>query len=213
MISVWFMPESPRWLFANNKREQGRAVLVKHHGGGNEASAVVLLQCNEIDDSINLEIESSDKRWWDYRGLFNTRARLYRVFLLMLVSVFSQFIGGSVIRCVVFLDRVSSLTLPSYFMPVMLEDIGITGTNQQLLMNALNTVFSFLGGIVGSFMVDRLGRRNLFLWATFLTGLCYIALNIIAWKASATGHVSTGTGYAFIAMIFLYGIFFSFGCK
>ena len=105
------------------------------------------------------------------------------------------------------------LIIPSYFMPVMLEDIGITGTNQQLLMNALNTVSSFLGGIFGSFMVDRLGRRNLFLWATFLTGLCYVALNIIAWKASATGHVSTGTGYAFIAMIFLYGIFFSFGCK
>jgi MFS family permease len=95
----------------------------------------------------------------------------------------------------------------------MLQDIGITGTNQQLLMNALNTVFSFLGGIVGSFMVDRLGRRSLFLWATFLTGLCYVALNVIAWKASATGHVSSGTGYAFIAMIFLYGIFFSFGCK
>jgi MFS family permease len=98
-------------------------------------------------------------------------------------------------------------------MPVMLEDIGITGTNQQLLMNALDTVFSFLGGIFGSFMVDRLGRRNLFLMATFLTGLCYIALNIIAWKDSATGHVSTSTGYAFIAMVFLYGNFFSFGCE
>lgn len=94
------MPESPRWLFANNRRDRGRAVLVKHHGNGNENSAVVLLECNEIDDSINLEIESSDKRWWDYRGLFNTHARLYRIFLLMLVSVFSQFIGGSVIRCV-----------------------------------------------------------------------------------------------------------------
>ena len=83
-------------------------------------------------------------------------------------------------------------------MPVMLEDIGITKTNQQLLMNALSTVFSFLRGIFGSFMVDRLGRRNLFLWATFLTGLCYITLNIIAWKASATSHAGTGTGYAFL---------------
>ena len=98
-------------------------------------------------------------------------------------------------------------------MPVMLEDIGITSEHKQLLMNALNTIFSLMGGLVGSFMVDRLGRRTLFLWATFLTGLCYIVLNIIAWKASGTGHVSTGTGYAFIAMIFLYGIFFSFGCK
>ena len=99
MVSVWFMPELPRWLFTNNKREPGRAVLVKHHGGENEDSAVVLLECNEIDDSINLEIESSDKLWWDCRGLFNTRPRMYRVFLLMLVSVFSQVIGGSVIRC------------------------------------------------------------------------------------------------------------------
>jgi hypothetical protein len=67
-VSIWFMPESPRWLFANNKREQGLAVLVKHHGGGNEESAVVALECNEIDESINLQIESSDKRWWDYRA-------------------------------------------------------------------------------------------------------------------------------------------------
>ena len=70
------MPESPQWLRANNKREEGRAVLVKYHGGGDEDSAVVLLECNEIDDSINFEIESSDKRWWDYRGLFITRPRL-----------------------------------------------------------------------------------------------------------------------------------------
>lgn len=43
---------------------------------------------------------------------------------------------------------------------------------------------------------------------TFLTGLVYIPINVIA--AKANGHVSTGTGYAFIAMIFLYGIFWSF---
>jgi hypothetical protein len=98
MCFVWFLPESPRWLFANNKRGQGRAVLVRLHGNGNEDSAIVLLECNEIDDSINTEIEGSDKRWWDYRGLFDERSKLYRVFLLMLVSVFSQFIGGSVIR-------------------------------------------------------------------------------------------------------------------
>ena len=97
-----------------------------------------------------------------------------------------------------------------YYMPVMLNDIGITSSGEQLLLNALNTVFSFLGGIFGSFMVDRLGRRNLFLWATFLTGCCYIALTVIASKA-AHGPVTTGPGYAFVAMIFLYGIFFSFG--
>ena len=95
-------------------------------------------------------------------------------------------------------------------MPVILENIGITGTNQQLLLNALNTVFSFLGGIAGSFTVDKFGRRPLFLWGTFLTMLCYIPINVIA--AEANSHVATGPGYAFVAFIFLYGIIFSFCC-
>ena len=99
--------------------------------------------------------------------------------------------------------------LGSYYMPVMLENAGITSSSKQLLLNALNTIFSFLGGIVGSCFVERLGRRPLFLWATFLTGLCYIPINVIASKAD--GHVGTGAGYTFIAFIFLYGITFSFG--
>ena len=191
---VWTIPESPRWQFRHNKREAALNLLIKYHGFGNPQSAIVELELNEIEGTVNYEIESSDKRWWDYRPLFQTRANLYRVWLLTIVTVFSQFIGGSVI---------------SYYMPVILEDVGITGSNEQLLLNALNTVFSFLGGLVGSLCVDKLGRRNLFIWGTLLTGLCYIPINVIA--AQANGNIGTGAGYAFIAFIFLYGITFSFG--
>jgi MFS family permease len=97
-------------------------------------------------------------------------------------------------------------------MPIMLNDIGITSSSTQLLLNALNTVTSFLSGIVGSPFVDRWGRRSLFLWATFLTGLCYIPLNIIASQIS-NGKVSDGGSYAFTVFIFLHGVFFSFGCE
>lgn len=196
MIAILFMPESPRWLWANNKQDTAREIVIKYHGDGKADSAVAELEFREIEEMISQETESSDKRFWDYRGLFDSRGKLYRIWLLMLVSIFSQFIGGSVI---------------SYYMPVMLHNIGLTKPGTELLISALNTVFSFLGGVFGCFMVDRWGRRNLFLWATFLTGLCYIPLNVVAEKAAATGHVSTGAGYAFVAFIYLYGIFFSFG--
>ena len=196
IATVWFLPESPRWLIAHNKQDQAIAFLTKYHGNGNPDAAVVQLELNEINEDLNFEIESSGNRWWDYRPLFSSRPNLHRVFLLLLVSVFSQFIGGSVI---------------SYYMPVILQDVGITGSGQQLLLNALNTVFSLCGGLVGACFVDKIGRRPLFLWATFLTGLCYVPINVIA--ARADGHVGTGPGYAFIAFIFLYGIIFSFGCK
>ena len=100
MAFVWFLPESPRWLAANNKSDAARDILIKHHGNGHTDSAVAALEYNEIQDLLNYEVEMADKRWWDYRPLFNSRASLYRVWLLLLVTVFSQFIGGSVIALV-----------------------------------------------------------------------------------------------------------------
>jgi MFS family permease len=90
----------------------------------------------------------------------------------------------------------------------MLQNAGITSSSQQLLLNALNTVFSFIGGLCGSCFVDRWGRRTLFLWGTFITGIIYIPINVIAsYEAS---RITTSMGYGFIACIFLYGIVFSF---
>ena len=193
MALIWTIPESPRYLWGNHQEDKAKAILTKYHGNGNPDSAVVQLQCKEIQASIDIDAELLGRRWWDYRPLFTTRAARYRIWLVMLVTVFPQFIGGAVI---------------SYYMATILEDVGITGESQQLLLNALNTIFSFLSGIAGSLLVDKIGRRPLFLWGTFLTLLVYIPINAIA--AQANGHVSTSAGYAFIAMIFLYGMIFSF---
>lgn len=194
IICVWFIPESPRWLMSHNKTEQARAVLVKYHGNNNEDSAVVKLELEEMHASIEYQREIEEgQKWWDYRMLVDNKQNLYRMYLVFLVAVFSQFIGGSVI---------------SYFMPVILENVGITSSSQQLLLNGVNIIFGFVSGTAGSFCVEKFGRRRLFLWGTFLTGLVYIPITVIA--AKANGHVATGTGYAFIAMIFLYGIFWSF---
>lgn len=168
-------------------------MIVRYHGNGDPNAAIVAYQCEQIEADIEFEIATGQRRWWDYKILFSTREMLHRLWLLFLVSVVSQFIGGSVI---------------SYFMPVMLENAGITSSHKQLLMNAINVILSMTSGIVGSFFVDRWGRRNLFIWGTFLTGLVYIPINVIALFPAS--RITTSMGYGFIACIFLYGIFFSF---
>lgn len=90
----------------------------------------------------------------------------------------------------------------------MLENAGIKSQSQQLLLNALNNVFGFVSGICGSFTVDRWGRRTLFLYGTFITGLIYIPINVIA-SFDADG-ITTSMGYGFIACIFMYGIVYAF---
>lgn len=190
---VWFLPESPRWLFAKNKADEAKKTLIKYHGNGNPNSALVKLECEEIKSSLEAEAEVGSGKWWDYKILLKTRANRYRMWIIFLVAIFSQFTGGAVI---------------SYYLPSMLETVGITSSSQQLLMNALNNVFSFCGGIVGAFFVDKAGRRPLLLWGVFLTGLIYVPINVLG--GLANGHITQASGYAFIAMMFLYGIVSSF---
>ena len=98
MVSVFFMPESPRWLYANGKSEKAMAMLVEYHGAGDPNSALVMLQANQITAELESESERGVRQWWDYSILFRTRAMRYRTWLLLLTQVFSQFIGGSVIK-------------------------------------------------------------------------------------------------------------------
>ncbi|RYP22215.1 hypothetical protein DL767_009095 [Monosporascus sp. MG133] len=193
LSTVWLVPESPRWLYAKDKGELARQILVKYHGNGNPDSAVVRLEYEEIQQSIGYERESREMKWWDYRVLVNTRPARYSMWIVMLVAVFNQFTGGSVI---------------SYYLPTMIDAVGMHSSRQQLLINALNSVFSFCGGICGAFFVDRAGRRPLLLWGVFLSGIVYIPINVLAAKAGA--QIDTGAGYAFIAMIYSYGIISSF---
>jgi MFS family permease len=54
VLLAWFIPESPRWLYVNHKREKAVAVLTKYHGYGNEDSAWVKLQLEEYEAYLNM---------------------------------------------------------------------------------------------------------------------------------------------------------------
>ena len=54
LLFVWFIPESPRWLYVNNRIERARGVLTKWHGYGNPDSAWVKLQVAEYEEYLNL---------------------------------------------------------------------------------------------------------------------------------------------------------------
>lgn len=92
LLGCLFLPESPRWEYAHGHFEKCKACITKYHGDGNPESLWVKLQMREFEEE--LELNGADKRWWDYRALFNSRASLYRVLLCAVaVSMFSQWTG------------------------------------------------------------------------------------------------------------------------
>jgi hypothetical protein len=60
-----FLPETPRWLIANDRHEEALDTMAKFHGEGSRHSPIVMLEYKEMVEDIS--VNGSDKRWWDYR--------------------------------------------------------------------------------------------------------------------------------------------------
>ena len=74
----------------------------------------------------------------------------------------------------------------------MFESAGITDTNTQLLLNAINPIFSMLGAVYGASLLDKLGRRKMMLWG--LAGSLFFYILLTAFAANANAQPNLGYG-------------------
>ncbi|CAN8102867.1 unnamed protein product [Discula destructiva] len=148
MASVWFLPESPRFLMANGREEEAVAFLVKYHGNGDPSSRLVLLEVEEMKE--NIKQDGFDKVWWDYRPMLFSHNGRWRFTQVIMISVFGQFSGNGL----------------GYFNAAIFSLIGINTTAQQLGFNVLNSVLSAIGAGVGVVYSDKMPRRTVLVWGT-----------------------------------------------
>lgn len=91
--------------------------------------------------------------------------------------------------------------------PEMIETAGITDTDTQLLLNAINPIFAMIGAVYGASLLDRLGRRTMMLWGLGGALISYIFLT--AFSAQTPNHPNLS--YGVIVAIYLFGISFAWG--
>jgi hypothetical protein len=176
--------QSPRWLVSKNKHSAAKKILTKYHGNGAETD-FVNWEYNEI--SLTLEAEkaaSASSGWYE---LVRTPGNRKRCLLIILTAIFSQCSGNGLV---------------SYYLAAVLQTIGITNSSDQALINGGLTIWCWLVSLGCAFLVDRVGRRTLFLSAGI--GML-IAFTI--WTACSAVYAQTGNssaGSAVLAMIFLF---------
>lgn len=59
------MPESPRWLFMNNRTERALAIIMKMHGTRNADDDEVQTEVKMINQAIEVEERSGASSWFD----------------------------------------------------------------------------------------------------------------------------------------------------
>jgi len=199
LIFCLLLPETPRWLMANDRHEEALNVMAKYHGEGDRNSPIVQLEYREMLEDIS--VTGSDKRWWDYRELFNSPEVRYRTMLVLAIGFFGQWSGNGPV---------------SYYYPQMLAGAGITSNQTQLLLQGFQNVVSFVGAVFGAIMCDRWGRRPQFLVSTGIVIVIFAiitALNAtnIAFVDGVQTAKNGSQAKAEIAIIFIFGFVFAAG--
>ncbi|CEJ92741.1 hypothetical protein VHEMI08373 [[Torrubiella] hemipterigena] len=191
-VIVLFLPESPRWLYTHNRQQEALDFVVKYHGEGDAENPWVKLQLAEFEDQ--LEMDGSDKRWYDYRALFNTRARRYRLGNSLMIGIWGALSNGGI----------------SYFVGAFFNSAGITDAYTVLLYNVWQNFMSTMASFIGSPLCDYLGRRKILLPTLF--GMA------VSWGAMAVGTAlveadpaNVAAAKAGIAFYFIFSFIYCIG--
>ncbi|KAF3359756.1 hypothetical protein VdG1_01954 [Verticillium dahliae VDG1] len=187
-------PSGYKWLVAQDRHEEAKNIIATYHANGDLDHPLVDLQMAEMIGAIDPNHEASWRDLFDLRVLFESRASRYRIMLNIVFSWFGQFSGNNII---------------SYYLPIMLNGIGITDTNTKLILNIAYSIVGWVFSAAGARLHDIVGRRKMLMGtaAGMTVSLAIVAGCAAAYEDHGIQDASTVT----IVFIFLFGATFAVG--
>ena len=149
-VLLFFIPRSPRWLFVTKRDGEARKVLISLHGKQQAKD-----EAKSILESLQASRKSHDKVGMN--NLFNKSLR-YVLAVGIVIGIIQQITGINAVY---------------YYATSIFQQTGI-GTNAAFLSGVLLSFTTVAFTLVALFLIDKLGRRPL-----FLIGLAGIAVSML----------------------------------
>ncbi|CAG8977991.1 hypothetical protein HYALB_00001873 [Hymenoscyphus albidus] len=188
IVGTYYLPESPRWLLSQDRHEEGMNVLAALHGKDTNDTEVVL-QHSVILNSIKASGEAGKT---PYSALFTGgKTQHFRRMMLGSSSQFFQQIGGC--NAVI------------YYFPILFQRSIGTTHHLALLLGGVNMIVYAAFATVSWFIIERAGRRKLFLWGTAGQGLSMVLIFACLIPRNGQGPSSKGAGVGLFTYIAAFG--------
>nr|VDD04563.1 unnamed protein product [Brassica oleracea] len=152
-----FMPESPRWLYMKNRKEEAIQVLSK------------IYDISRLEDEINHlaaaeEEEKLQKDTVSYLDVFKSKEMRLAFFAGAGLQAFQQFTGINTVM---------------YYSPTIVQMAGFHSNQLALLLSLIVAGMNAAGTVVGIYFIDHCGRKKL-----ALSSLCGVIVSLIILSVS-----------------------------
>lgn len=205
ILGMLLLPESPRWLLTRELYEDGERVIaalmgkeIFHHE--------VQLQKHIIIDSIRAYVtfflfqEAGEANWHNSSGQAGKTTPLSAVFTGGKTQHFRRMLLGCSSQ---FFQQIGGCNAVIYYLPVLFKQSLNQSEFMSMILGGVNMIVYSIFATMSWLLIERAGRRNLFLWGTI--GQCVSM--VITFSCLSPGTPSAAKG----AAVGLYTYIASFG--
>lgn len=155
LVGMFFLPETPRWLMSKNRWDEGKKVLIAV-----EDPSLIEQTLTDLKEEIEFSSKNSIKAGEILKPWL-------RPALIITIGIF-------------FFQQFSGVNTIIYYSPIIFEMTGIVSNTESILPSILIGSVNVLACFVSVILLDRLGRRKLYLIgisgmipSLILTGCCF----------------------------------------
>eukprot|EP01147_Barroeca_monosierra_P010802 gene10801-2884_t len=183
LLFIFFIPESPRWLYLTKQRESSASKQLMQLRGGDEKQ--VQLEINEMKEELRVQ---KPEQVMGFLELLRAR----HLWKTLLIGVILQ-------AC----QQLSGINAIFYYSDSIFKDANVKNED---IATAIAGVVNVVMTVVSIVLIDRLGRRPLLLGGLFGMSASYIILTVALYTEDKAGFMSFVSVLAVILVIVFFAV-------